>query len=193
MRCEVFRVIYPQSNVMNKLLASVLAELEKQREEILQSVSHLPDDAFNRAPQPGKWSVAQILTHILTSEKLSLGYMKKKVQGIDQLKDSGLSESLRLWLLIVSQRIPVKYKAPKVVVENTPETLSLARVTEEWTNFRKELAAFLSTIDDKHARRVIYKHPLAGRFDVRQTLIFFREHINHHRPQIDRILRHPAK
>jgi len=178
---------------MNKLLASVLTELEKQREEILQSVSHLSDEAFSRAPQPGKWSVAQILTHILTSEKLSLAYMKKKVQGIDQLKDSGVMESLRLWLLIVSQRIPVKYKAPKVVVENTPETLSLNQLTEEWANLRKELAAFLSTIDDKHARRVIYKHPMAGRFDVQQTLIFFREHIRHHRPQIGRILRHPAK
>ncbi len=178
---------------MNKLFTPVFHELEKQREEILQSVSHLSDEAFGRAPQPGKWSVAQILTHILTSEKLSLAYMKKKIQGIDQLKDSGVMESLRLWLLIVSQRIPVKYKAPKVVVENTPETLSLNQLTEEWTNLRKELATFLSAIDDKYARRVIYKHPMAGRFDVRQTLIFFREHIHHHRPQIERILRHPAK
>jgi uncharacterized damage-inducible protein DinB len=178
---------------MNRAINQAFTDLEKQREEILQSVSHLSDEAFNRAPQPGKWSVAQILTHILTSEKLSLGYMKKKIQGIDQLKDSGLMESLRLWLLIVSQRIPLKYKAPKVVVENTPETLTLAQLTEEWANLRKELAVFLSTIDDKHARRVIYKHPLAGRFDVRQTLIFFREHVNHHRPQIDRILCDPAK
>lgn len=178
---------------MNKSFNHVFDELEKQREEILQSVKQLSHEAFNQAPKPGKWSVAQILTHILTSEKLSLGYMRKKVQGIDRLEDSGILESLRLWLLIVSQRIPVKYKAPRVVVENTPETLSLAQVTEEWTNFRKELAVFLSMIDDKHARRVIYKHPLAGRFDVRQTLIFFREHINHHRPQIERILRHPAK
>jgi uncharacterized damage-inducible protein DinB len=178
---------------MNKLFNQAFSELEKQREEILQSVKQLSHEAFNRAPEPGKWSIAQILTHILTSEKLSLGYMKKKVQAIDQLKDSGLVESIRLWLLIVSQRIPVKYKAPKVVVENTPETLSLTQLTEAWVNLRKDLAAFLSTIDDKHARRVIYKHPMAGRFDARQTLIFFREHIRHHRPQIERILRHPAK
>lgn len=178
---------------MNKLFTPVFHELEKQREDLLQSVRHLSEEAFNQQPKPGKWSVAQILTHILTSEKLSLGYMKKKVQAIDQLKDSGVMESLRLWLLIVSQRIPVKYKAPRVVVENTPETLTLTQLTEEWANLRKELAAFLSTINDKHARRVIYKHPMAGRFDVRQTLIFFREHIHHHRPQIERILRHPAK
>ncbi|MBX2968835.1 MAG: DinB family protein [Cyclobacteriaceae bacterium] len=177
---------------MNTAFSQAFSELEKQREDLLQSVRHLSDEAFNQPPEPGKWSVAQILTHILTSEKLSLGYMKKKVNAIDQLKDSGISESFRLWVLIASQRIPIKYKAPKVVVENTPAAMSLDQLTHEWDTTRKELATFLDCIEDKHVKRMIYKHPMAGRFDTRQTLIFFQEHIRHHQPQINRILQQPA-
>ena len=52
--------------------------------------------------------------------------MKKKALGIDQLKNSGLSESLRLEVLKISQRIPaLKFKAPKIVVSNTPPAFQL--------------------------------------------------------------------
>ncbi|MBX2965070.1 MAG: DinB family protein [Cyclobacteriaceae bacterium] len=173
---------------MNSTFTPIFNQLEKQRTEILQSVRLLTPEEFNRPPQPGKWSVSEVLTHLITAEKLSLDYMKKKVKGIARVKNSGLMESLRLWLLIVSQRIPVKYKAPKVVVQHTPPAMPLAQLTDEWNEVRKELAAFLNSIPDEYVKRVIYKHALAGRLDVRQAMIFFREHIRHHQPQINRIL-----
>ncbi|MBX2961403.1 MAG: DinB family protein [Cyclobacteriaceae bacterium] len=173
---------------MNASVKSVFQELEQQREALLSLVKNIPEERYSKSILPGKWSISQVLTHILTSEKLSLGYMKKKVNAIDELRDSGVMESLRLWLLIFSQRIPLKYKAPKVVVDNTPAAMPLNQLTNEWDEIRKELATFLEGIHDKHIKRVIYKHPLTGRLDVRQTMSFFREHIIHHLPQIKRQL-----
>jgi len=173
---------------MNPSFASVYQELEHQREALLAMVRNLSEEKFKTSTIPGKWSISQILTHLLTSEKLSLGYIKKKAQGIDVVKNSGITETIRLWLLIISQRIPVKYKAPEVMVENTPPAMPLATLVEEWSTARNELKHFLESMEDKHVRKVIYKHPIAGRLDVRQTMIFFREHINHHMPQIKRQL-----
>lgn len=173
---------------MNTSVESVFQELEQQREALLSLVKNLPEEKYNTSAFPGKWSISQILTHVLTSEKLSLGYIKKKAQGIDAVKNSGLVETLRLWLLIISQRIPLKYKAPKVMVENTPPAMPLPKLVEEWSIVRSELKQFLENMEDKHIRKVIYKHPVAGRLDVRQTMIFFREHIIHHTPQIKRQL-----
>ena len=173
---------------MNPSFASVYRELENQQEALLAMVRNLPEEKFKASSTPGKWSISQILTHLLTSEKLSLAYIKKKAQGIDTVKNSGITESLRLWLLIISQRIPVKYKAPKVMVENTPPAMPLTALVEEWSAVRNELKQFLQNMEDKHVRKVIYKHPIAGRLDVRQTMIFFREHIIHHLPQIKRQL-----
>lgn len=170
---------------MNAAFQSIFEELELQRVEILNRVKGLPVEKFNLAPSPEKWSISQILTHILIAEQLSVGYMKKKALGIGQLKNSGLSESICLGLLKISQRIPyIKYKAPKVVLAHTPPAFPIAELTMRWETQRNDLKVFLDGIADMDVKKVIYKHPFFGRLDARQAMIFFREHINHHKPQI---------
>lgn len=178
---------------MNKAFKGIFEELQAQRESVLARVKQAPTEILNLSPAPGKWSISQILTHLLTSERLSVGYMKKKSRGIEQVGNSGFVESLRLSLLIFSQRFPIKYKAPEVVVLNTPEPMPLDELINQWNRIRDELAAFLENMDDKNIRKIIYKHPIAGRLDARQAMIFFREHISHHTPQINRILNTPYK
>lgn len=174
---------------MNEALQKVFWQLEKQREELQARINHLPEERFNKSMERGKWSIAQILTHLVTSERLSLGYMKKKIQGAEQAGNSGIWEEIKLVILIISQRLPLKFRAPKVVTENTPHALSKQELFSLWENSRSELKNFLEATDERHTRKLIFKHPVAGRLDVRQALVFFREHIRHHRPQINRLLR----
>jgi hypothetical protein len=170
---------------MNPKLQRILDRLEAERSDLLQALSTLSDQRFNTHPSPGKWSISQILTHIITSERLTLLYMKKKSLGIDQLDNSGWLESLKMILLRVSQRLPfLTFKAPRFVVEHTPEALSYKEAVEQWNTVRTEMKEFLEAIDEKHARKKIYKHPVAGRLDAAQALEFCGEHIRHHLPQI---------
>jgi uncharacterized damage-inducible protein DinB len=173
---------------MNNHFVQIVDELEHQRTALIGRVRQLSPEQFNHSPAPGKWSINQILVHIIEAEQLSIAYMKKKKLGIDGLQNSGIAETLRLWLLIISQRIPVKYKAPKVVVENTKNASSVEEVDTRWQAVREELFSMLEGIEEKNIRKVIYKHPLAGRLNTRQALVFFREHIIHHMPQIKRLL-----
>src|SRR5688572_8371178 len=132
---------------------------------MLNQVKDLPAEKLHFAP-PGKWSISQILTHILVAEQLSMLYMKKKSLGIDQVGNSGLIASLRIGLLKISQRIPaIKFKAPKVVLEHTPAALSLSELSEKWEAHRQKLKAFLESIEEKNKRKLIYKHVIAGRLD----------------------------
>ena len=174
---------------MNTAYLSIYKELELQRNEILNRVKDLSIEKFNRTPSPQKWSISQILTHILIAERLSILYMKKKALGIDQLKDSGPWQSIILALLKISQRIPaLKFKAPRIVVDNTPPALAFTELTARWEEQRADLKRFLETIEEKNIKKVIYKHPIAGRLDAHQAMVFFREHINHHWPQLKRLL-----
>ena len=174
---------------MNQYFQSIFSELESQRSALLTNIHGVSDEQFNRQPSPGKWSLAEVLTHIITAEQLSLGYMKKKILAKEELPNSGLSESIRLAVLKVSQRIPaLKFKAPAVVLKSTPPAFTKKEVLEHWQRHREELKQFLETIPEKDVRKLVYKHPLAGRFDARQALVFFREHIIHHLPQINRLL-----
>jgi uncharacterized damage-inducible protein DinB len=177
------------THFMHKHFYNICTELNRQRADLLDHVREITSEHYGLSPSPGKWSIGQILTHLVTSEKLSLGYMKKKALGIDQLKNSGVKEAIRLRLLIISQRLPFRYNAPQVVVENTPEAWPLDELIHQWDKVRADLAEFLEGIKEENIYKVIYKHPVGGRMDVHQAMTFFREHINHHKPQIDRLLK----
>jgi hypothetical protein len=163
--------------------------LEADRQKLLLALTALPHEAIVSSAPTGKWSVNQILTHLLTSERLSLLYMRKKSLGVQQLANSGILESLKLMVLKVSQRLPLKYKAPAALIAHTPETLPLPQIIEQWDAVRTDLRNFLEGIADKNIRKMIYKHPVVGMLDVMQAMAFFHEHIHHHWPQVKNLLK----
>ena len=167
----------------------MLAVLAADRQQVLKDAVRLEKDQFSRPPHPGSWSMSELLTHILTTEKLSLQYMQKKSLGIATAGNSGVTESIKMVLMKIIQRIPMRYKAPRAVVTNTPPPLSLEVIGVEWETFMNDLTAFLQTIDAQHVRRKIYKHPVFGRLDAHQALISMHEHFRHHLPQIRRLLK----
>ncbi|HOX82141.1 MAG TPA: DinB family protein [Chryseolinea sp.] len=174
---------------MNSKLQRLYDQLENDRKILLAKVELVPEEKFNRPPAPNKWSLAQVLSHIVAAEHGSTGYMKKKSLGIDQVDNSGIVESLKIGVLIASQRLPfLKFKAPKIVVDHTPQFHSAESIIRQWDEVRADLKLFLEKMEDKNIRKKIYKHPFAGRLDVVQAVTFFREHIIHHSPQINRLL-----
>lgn len=179
------RVLTPR--ILNKTHTSALKKLEDQRQALLKQLTNFPAEKLRTAP-PGKWSVMQVVAHLLTSEKLSVGYMYKKSLGMETLRNSGMKQSVLSFALKVSQRIPLKYKAPKVVEQNTPHELSLPDLIKQWDEVRNSLKGLLERIDNQHSKRLIFKHPVAGKFNAAQAVDFMYEHVNHHLSQINRLL-----
>ena len=155
---------------------------------MLKDVSSLSSVTYHFKPADGKWSISQILTHLLTSERLALAYMKKKSLGASNLENTGVLEWLKFMLLKISQRVPMRYKAPRQVIENTPSPLSYGDLVRQWEASRLELYQFLAGITEENARKKIFKHPRVGMLDANQGLQFLGEHLRHHRPQILRII-----
>jgi len=173
---------------MNHQLLIHFGQCEAERVKLMRELSAYPESMLDHKPSPERWSVNQILIHLLTSEQLTLAYLKKKSLGVDQVKDAGPRESLKIFLLILSQRLPMKFKAPAVVLAHTPATVPLESLAAQWEILRREMQDFLETIRDEHLKRLIYKHPVAGRLDVIQCLTFMREHFLHHLRQIKLLL-----
>jgi hypothetical protein len=174
--------------MLNKKLEEIFNQLEHQRYGLFSKVNELTTEELSSRYRPDKWNILEILTHLLTAEKLSLSYMKKKSLGINTLGNSGLYEMLKIDFFVFSQRLPLHYKAPKAVVENTV-VIPFSEIEKQWLELRHELKLFLETLPDKHLKKKIYKHPFLGRLDAVQALITIREHINHHTPQIERLIK----
>ncbi len=173
---------------MNTKLQLLFDSLERERAGLLASIKNLSPDKQQHAPE-GKWSIQQILAHLIAAEKLSIMYLHKKILGIKEAEDTGALEEIKMVLLQISQRLPLKFKAPKVVVENTPSYATFEELITDWDKTRAELKTLLEKFEDSQIRKKIYKHIRAGRLNIQHALLFFREHIIHHTPQIKRLLR----
>jgi uncharacterized damage-inducible protein DinB len=174
---------------MIRLLKKSLTELENQRFMLIQSLSKFSPETLAKQPSNQEWSVLQVLSHLITAEKLSVGYIRKKKLGIATAGNTGGWEAFKFFLLKISQRVGFKYRAPKTVVEHTPSYESLEVIQTEWDQVRLQLKSLLEEFDEKDLRKKIYKHPFAGRINIQQAVIFFGEHMRHHQPQINRLLK----
>ncbi len=172
---------------MDSKLASVFERAEARRKELLSMVSVLPDKTFYYAPAQ-KWSISQILVHLILAEELSLQYIRKKSLGIEQAGNTNILHDLKYQALRISQRLPLKYKAPRVLGESAPSTLPLEQIVGKWDHMRSELRKYLEAMESRHVKRKIYKHAVAGRLNILHAVDFFNEHLNHHLPQIRRLI-----
>lgn len=172
---------------MNGRLQSLFDTLENQRHSLLSSLENLPSEKLN-SRQPNKWSINQIIAHLISAEQLSVRYIYKKILGIDQTPDTGFYEELKMLVLQISQRLPFKYNAPRKVVENTLQESDIARLIEQWDLVRTQLRALLEKIEDHQIQRGIFRHVRVGMLNIQQALKFFGEHVSHHTPQIKKQL-----
>jgi uncharacterized damage-inducible protein DinB len=173
---------------VNHFLNHKFQELEKQREQLMSQIISLTEKQINDH-EPGKWSIAEILSHLISSEQLSVNYLNKKILGIADTSNTGLAEEMKMIIFVISQRLPLKFKAPKKVVDNTPQYNTLEGLTTAWSSSRQELFKVLEKFDDHQLKKKIFRHPLVGMLNIQQTLRFFNEHIIHHTPQIKRQLK----
>jgi hypothetical protein len=173
---------------MNTRLQELYDKIESQRHSLLLVIKDLPNDRLNRTVD-GKWSINQIISHLIAAERLSIQYLNKKILGVNEAVDSGFLEELKMLALTISQRMPFKFKAPRVVVEHTTFETDLVRLAQEWNKTRDELRVLLDRMDDRHLKRMIYKHVRVGMLNIEHALRFFGEHVGHHTPQIKYLLK----
>ncbi len=174
---------------MHPSLQKLFVAIELQRKETLDSVQHLTEDQLNKPAAPGKWSISEILSHVVSGERMSLQYIQKKIQGAAQTKDTGLVEELKMIVLKVSQRLPgLKFKVPRSMAEHTTVFNNLSAISQEWEQVRNEFRLLLEKMPDEYLNKKIYRHPRAGYLNVKHALMFFREHLIHHTPQIKNLL-----
>lgn len=172
---------------MNTTLLKRFDTLETQRKKLLGLIAACSNEELNAHPE-GKWSIAQILSHLIASEHLSIKYLNKKILGIKEAPDTGVMEELKIIILIISQRLPLKFRAPKVLAENTTVYQTKEELGEAWEKTRGELKEVLTRFNEDQLKRKVYKHPVAGMLNIKQAIQVLQEHINHHTPQIKNLL-----
>ncbi|HEY5824757.1 MAG TPA: DinB family protein [Cyclobacteriaceae bacterium] len=175
---------------MNNKLQNLFDKIEDQKQDVFEMIAELSNEQINVNPSPGKWSISQIISHLIVAERLSVNYIQKKIRGVDTVKNSGPVEELKMLVLKISQRIDgLKFKAPKYVLDNTVVYSDVEELKSEWSKAREDFRQLLERVEDNHLNKKIYKHAIAGYLNIQHALMFFQEHVTHHHPQIRKLIK----
>ncbi len=171
---------------MDKKIQKEFEALEKSRLTLFNKLDKLDASKMNKQPDANSWSVVQVMDHLTLAENNSLLYMTKKLSFNAEMKKADFKTTLRLFILKAALKLPLKWKAPKIVADARNEK-SYAEAKAAWTEVRNGIAEFLEKFPSEHLQSELFKHPSAGKFTIVQALNFMRTHFEHHLPQIDRI------
>lgn len=168
-------------------IRSSLERLQDERRTLLDALAGL-DEARLRRPGPGGgWSVLQILGHVALAEQLTLAYLHKKMQDTSAIPRAGAASFWRLAVLKVALRSPLRAKAPERVAHPEADT-TFAAVRAHWDGVRQGWQDLVEAFPPSLVDRAVYRHPRVGRMRLAHTIDSLREHLVHHRRQIDRRL-----
>lgn len=173
---------------MNARIQKRLDKIERLTLELQQKTKPF-EHKFNHKPDTVSWSLHQVLAHLVAAEKLSVQYLSKKINGINEVGNTGVYEEAKMVVVKLSQRLPFKFKAPTRVVESTSAYDSHESLFKDWHHTRESLKQLLETIEDRNVKKKVFKHIIAGKLNVLHAIDFMYEHINHHLPQINRLLK----
>ena len=157
-------------------------KIEALKGKMLQKVAAKSKSEQHAKPSEGKWSEMQVLIHLIEAETGVIAYINKKTADTGKLQNATLGNWIKSRLLVILLSLPLKFKAPKVLKEPSNE-ISLDAATKQWIKNSadfKEIIARMDKLEDK----IVFKHPVAGYFNLSQTFDFIYNHMQHHYGQL---------
>lgn len=176
---------------MQQYLKPGFTRLKNSLEKMVHTLEAIDENLLNLTPEPNKWSCAQILVHVNLSLAGTINYMNKKLQKPELIEKANMASWGRSKLLNLALKSNIKFKAPKgldILPTNTPLATIKATTQQNIDN----LSALLDAFPDDLLNKNVFKHPVAGRISITQTLAFLNVHTQRHQHQIEQIIKyHP--
>ena len=159
--------------------------LEHSRARVLGLVEATDERQRSVQPAEGKWSMLQVVEHLVLAEEGTLRVFEKGPPPQPKVKLRSLLVLRAIeGLFGLRIRLPIPSKA---LTPTAPESLESLR--SRWDETRAGITRFLRELEPGDLRRPRFRHPVAGWLTVGQGLDFLERHIRHHERQIHRIRR----
>jgi uncharacterized damage-inducible protein DinB len=173
---------------MHPRLEEVLNYLDSERTELFEAVELVPTELRDQPPGPGRWSVAQVLQHLVIIEKrIGTGTTKWVGEAVagglgPELETSSVLNSLDLEMIADRSS---RRNAPEEVRPNGDLDAASA-----WTALEQTRAALRAGVlpgDGLALAEVIQTHPVLGPINLYQWLLFVGSHEVRHTAQVREI------
>lgn len=196
----------------------LLTDFADARAQTLRTVASLSQQQLDFSPEPGRWSIGEVLDHLLRTQKLyqeELGelialkragrrpYLRRSFRDIN-ISPLFLPDAILPWLdlpFTLANRImpdgvrDLMTQFPIVPSRNPDRATPQAR--RAGANLRSDLLSSLADLDalitanaDLDFREMVLEHPLIGVSDVPRMLTFLANHERRHHKQVGEVRGH---
>jgi hypothetical protein len=167
----------------------VVAHLERTRDAFVAATRGLTASQYGFTPEPGRWSIADIVEHVALVELRTLDLLDAKLPQAPPPSDGKVTGAARFARLdtVIPTREQRRLTAPDALVPKGT-----------WPDVEASMAAFLAArarslaaaaaVDDETLAHVV-PHRLLGEFDAEEWLYFTAVHLTRHTAQIEEIKR----
>ena len=179
---------------MHPRTSELLSYLETQRMVLFGVVALIPDTLRDRRPDPGVWSVAEVLEHLHRVERgiarlIARSLERAKPGAIEpEQEDASVLGSLDALGLLDRSR---PLSAPEPVMPRGE--LTAAQAMAALTESRSTLVSALKAGDGLALGRITHPHPLLGQLNLYQWVLFVGQHEARHAGQLQDVVRRLAR
>lgn len=164
------------------------ADLGDRKRAMIDRLDGWSSERIRQQPAEGGWCALEVADHLLTSERGTLGYLVKKTSsGYGALETATAEHEAASAKLNEALASDGRWSAP-AVLPPPDDSLQWEVVRQQWLDIQDQFERFRAAFPETAAEKLVFRHPLAGRFTFAQTLDFLRYHIQHHEYQLDRIV-----
>ncbi len=158
-----------------------LRNIDSKRTTLLDRAASLEPSRLTAHPRPGKWSILEIIEHMVIAEEDVLGDFATLDRR--EHRPRGLRNRLlyRLVMFILTHDIPVRAPSRAMIPSGDR---SLAELRARWEENHRLLRRYVEALDEAGTKRAVFRHPVTGPITVSQALHMLEVHLDRHTRQI---------
>ncbi|NJL28114.1 MAG: DinB family protein [Thermoanaerobaculia bacterium] len=154
---------------------------DRERIALLDELASLDPARLTARSIPGKWSILEIVEHLVLGEELVYGGLPDPGQLRQHRRR--LKNRFFYLLVMVLLRFGVRLKAPSKALLPRGEG-SFEQYRQRWDRNQKWLSTYAGSLSPEELRRAVFIHPATGPIDVVQVVDMTAAHFHTHLRQI---------
>jgi DinB superfamily len=158
-----------------------LQVFNEKRRALLAEVEALEPAVLVARPVAGKWSILEIVEHLVLAERSVFQVLAEPSQLRSRKPRPVQRFRHGLVLLILRYGFPVRVPAPAMLPQGGRDLAELRRMWDEGQGW---IRAYLDGAGPEGARRAVLMHPIAGPISVEQAVFMNQLHLDSHARQI---------
>ena len=163
-----------------------LQAFDEKRRALLDEMGALDPATLVARPLAGKWSMLEIIEHLVLAERAVLQGLPELSRLREQERRLKHRFSYAIVMVVLRCSIPVRVPSPAMIPQGDR---SLGELRRLWDESQEWLRAYIGQLDRRGFRRAVFEHPVAGPLSVKQALHMGQVHLDTHIRQIRKLQR----